>query len=254
MDSELRLICDYRYEKTNIEDLYYTPPYKIMHPFMDGKKMELILMSSSAGLLAGDCFRCNIQVKDRAYLSFLSQSYEKIFDTLEKNASRSVFIQVGSKATLKYLPLPAIPFANSSFVANSEIHLEESSTLVYSEVFSCGRVGMGEKFKMRSFHSKTKVYVVDTLVFADNTLLSPIEMDYEKLGMWGEFSHSGMLYIYCPDSAESEQELISEIKDIYEKLNILAGVSKCKKGLLVRSLGHSGDELHNLNTIIANCI
>lgn len=254
MDSELRLICDYKYEKTNIEDLYYTSPYKIMHPFMDGKKMEVILMSSSAGLLAGDCFRCKIQVKDRAYLSFLSQSYEKIFDTLEEKASRSTFIWVGSKATLKYLPLPAIPFANSSFVANSEIHLEESSTLVYSEVISCGRVGMGEKFKMRSFHSKTNVYVDDALVFADNTLISPSEINYEKIGMWGEFSHSGMLYIYCPDFIGSEQKLISEIKDIYEKQNIFAGASKCKKGILVRSLGHSGDELYNLNTRIANCI
>lgn len=253
MNSKLELVCNYEYGKTNIKNIFFLPPYKIMHPFMDGEKMEIMLMSSSAGLLAGDTFDCSIIVEEQAYVSFLSQSYEKILDTKDENARRNLKIQVDENATLKYMPFPAIPYANSSYVAVNEICLADSATLVYSDVFSCGRVGMGEKYGLKQFQSITRISVDGELDFADHTFISPAEINYENIGMWGEYTHNGMLYIYLQNQ-ESIADLLIKIKDIYEEMGIFAGVTRCEKGILVRSLGYSGEELYNFNKKIADMI
>lgn len=254
MKSELKLVCDYKYSRTNIAEMYCTPPYKIMHPFMDGALMEVILMSSSAGLLAGDSFDCEIELKKGACLTFTSQSYEKILDTMEDMASRRLRLTVGENACLKYMTLPVIPFANSSFKADNEIFLKETAMFVYSDIVSCGRVGMGERYKMKLFHSKTKIYVEDELVFADNTYLSPEEVNYARIGMWGEFTHSGMLYLYWGGDDPELSQMAVKIREKCEEARIFAGVSECVKGLIVRTLGYSGEELYQLNKTIASLL
>ena len=250
MESRLELVCNYEYGKTNIKNIYFTPPYKIMHPFMDGEKMEVILMSSSAGLLAGDRFECAISVEENADVTFLSQSYEKILDTKDDRAVKYLKINVDKNASLKYLPFPAIPYANSDYEAVNEIHLSGSSRFVYSDVFSCGRVGMGERYALKRFKSRTKVYVDGELGFADHTLISPREINYESIGMWGDYTHNGMLYIYLGDDGYPD-ELITQIKEIYEASHVFAGVTRCKRGILLRTLGNSGEELYQLNKKIA---
>ena len=77
MESTLKLECGYGYGKTRIDDIFFTPPYKIMHPFMDGDKMEVILMSSSAGMLRGDSFDLSIKLKEKAKISFSSLLLEE---------------------------------------------------------------------------------------------------------------------------------------------------------------------------------
>lgn len=246
MESKLELVCNFEYQKTNIKNIFYTPPYKIMHPFMDGEKMELMLMSSSAGLLAGDRFDCSIEVLENANLTFLSQSYEKILDTKSDRAERHLKIKVADNASLKYMPLPAIPHANSSFLSSNEIEITSKSTLVYSDIFSCGRVGMGERYGLMEYRSKSRVCMDGELVFADHTLIAPKKMNYEALGMWGNYTHSGMLYIYTPEE-EKLEAVIAVVRSMKADSNLLAGATRCKKGVLVRSLGYSGEELFNVN-------
>lgn len=251
MKSRLELICDYEYGKTSIKNIFFTPPYMIMHPFMDGDKMEVILMSASAGLLAGDIFECLIDVEENAYVSFLSQSYEKILGTKDDRAEKRLNIKVAQNATLKYMPFPAIPYANSDYQATNEIHLDSGAKLVYGDIFSCGRVGMGEKYGLKKFRSRTNIYIDDSLSFADHTLISPADFRNDRLGMWGNYTHSGMLYIYTPDE-DKLSDIANYVKDIGDsKDDILSGVSKAKKGLIIRTLGYSGDALYNFNRQIA---
>lgn len=97
-------------------------------------------------------------------------------------------------AKVKYFPYPVIPFQNSKYHADNEIMLSKDATLVYSDIFTCGRVGMGERFKMKSYRSKTKIYIEDQLVFADHTYICPQKFHYQK---WecGESIHT-MDFVY----------------------------------------------------------
>ncbi|MGN1318538.1 MAG: urease accessory protein UreD, partial [Lachnospirales bacterium] len=47
--------------KTLLDDLYFTPPFKIMKPFYEEDIMKLILMSASPGIMEGDCQKITIE-------------------------------------------------------------------------------------------------------------------------------------------------------------------------------------------------
>ena len=52
MKSSLRLETDFSYGKTNIKDIYFEAPYKIMSPFVQGDCTEVMQMCASAGMLS----------------------------------------------------------------------------------------------------------------------------------------------------------------------------------------------------------
>ena len=56
MKSSLRLETDFSYGKTNIKDIYFEAPYKIMSPFVQEDCTEVMQMCASAGMLSGDMF------------------------------------------------------------------------------------------------------------------------------------------------------------------------------------------------------
>lgn len=246
MNSQVLLRTEYAYGKSNIKDLYCSPPYRIMSPFMKGNHMEVCLMSSSAGLLGGDTVSLELEIGANCNVTFVSQSYEKILNTGEDFASRRLRATVGSGATLTYLPYPAIPFSGSSFRADHVICLQRDSELAYSDVFSCGRVGMGERYGMNCYKAHTKVYVENTLVYADNTMICPEQINYQSLGLWGEYTHNGMLYLYSKD-----HEKLSKMMDLSRELsreeNLLSGATRCAEGILIRTLGFSGDSIFSFH-------
>lgn len=250
MKSQLTLSTEYKYDKTNIKDLFCNPPYRIMSPFMDGDKMEVCLMSSSAGFLGGDEFSLRLEVGDNCNLTFVSQSYEKILDTGDKQASKLLDAWIGNNALLKYVPYPAIPFAGSKYEAKNTIHLSGDSTFVYSDIFSCGRVGMGERYGLKSYKAYTKVFVDNALAYADNTMIVPDRINYSALGLWGEYTHNSMLYIYSPNE-EVLKKIVEEGRNIATESEIYSGITYCAKGIVMRSMGYSGEELYKLNKKIA---
>ena len=142
-----------------------------MHPFQNGSHSDIMMMAASAGLLGGDHFSLNLEFDKNSDARFLSQSYEKIFDSNGKKTLKNVNMIVNENAHVEYKPYPAIPFANSDFENTTEVHLAKSATFSFIDIFSCGRTGMGEAFQMNCYRSRAKFYVEDKLVFADKDLI-----------------------------------------------------------------------------------
>ena len=140
------------------------------------------MMAASAGLLGGDHFSLNLDFGAKSDATFLSQSYEKVFNTDGKIASKNITISVGEEAKVCYMPYPAIPFAGSHYQSRAKIQIDPSAIFIYADIFTCGRTGMGEFFSMDMFQSKSQFYVGDKLVFADHTLIDPHKFDYTKIG------------------------------------------------------------------------
>lgn len=253
MESRLFLETNVLHGRTNIKDIYFTSPYKIMSPFVDGSHIEVMQMSASAGLLSGDTFLLDLKVGDYSDMTYTSQSYEKVFRTKGKKAEKKVTIEVGANAKLKYMPYPVIPFAQSDFKGENTIWLKSSSDFLYCDIFTCGRTGMGEYFQMKQYESRTKIYVEKELVFADHTMLDPEKFQYQTMGMWQNFTHNGMLYIYLARQ-EKEEELIEEIRKIGTMEDGQTGVTKCQKGIVVRTLAMSGDSIYQMFQKIAELI
>lgn len=253
MESRLHLTTGFKGGRTVIEDMYFTPPYKIMSPFMNGAHMDVMLMSASAGLLGGDSFTCEFEFGEKSDVTILSQSYEKVFQAKNGITRKNVNINAASCANIKYRPFPVIPFAGCDFDGNNTVNLTENSRFVYCDVFSCGRVGMDEVFQMKRYRSRTRVYVEGMLVFADNTLVLPDRFKYDKMGMWDGYTHSGLMYLYIPDKKE-EGEVLAQIRSLSENTDCVVGVSLALRGIAVRTLAMSGDKIWKLLEKISDAV
>ena len=117
-ESRLSITAGRRGEKTVLEDCFFRAPFKIMKPFCpEGTEgMELMIMSVSAGILAGDSQEIQIEVKKGARLFLTTQSFEKVHKMEPGGrAFRKSRIRVENGGFLSYQPLPVIPFAGSDF-------------------------------------------------------------------------------------------------------------------------------------------
>jgi len=230
---------------TEIEDAFYTSPYKVMHPFHNGKHSDIMMMAASAGLLGGDHFSLQLDFKEGCDVTFLSQSYEKVFNTDGKIASKEISINVGPEAHVSYMPYPAIPFAGSNYQSNAVIKIDPSATFLYADIFTCGRTGMGEFFAMEKFQSKSRFYVGEHLAFADHTLIDPKKFDYTKIGFWGNYTHNGMFFAYSPEK-EMLIQLKEKVREMGKSFDGIVGISNVEKGMVLRALSMRGENIWTL--------
>lgn len=214
--SELRVRAEARDGRTALPELYATMPFRVMSPFplADERVVgpgpararargalagacEAMVMSASAGVMAGDDQRVRVEVGEGAALRVSTQSFEKIH-RMEGGASarRQTALSVAPGGYLDYCPQPQIPFAGSAYAATTEVDLaDETSTLVYEEVLSCGRAARGERFEYRSYANHVVVRVGGAPVYLDNAVYVPGEMPMEGLGLFEGFSHVANLVV-----------------------------------------------------------
>ncbi|MFI3272689.1 MAG: urease accessory protein UreD [Pseudomonadota bacterium] len=255
MQSHIRIATAHRHNKTVCDDIYCTSPYKIVMPLSEDTATHIVVLSSSAGLLQGDTVHMDVDFGAHSHALLSTQSYEKVFDTQDGCAKKELSIRVGDHAHVRYLPQPTIPFANSRYACTAHMHLAPNSTFFYSDIVSCGRVFMGERFCMQSFQSRAYVYLNDTVVFADNTCIIPKRWDYTKLGLWHDFTHNGLLYAFFPTQAEENAFIALARQKATEMVpHCAVGVSNAQRGICVRVLGDSGQKIYEyFSSIAAMC-
>lgn len=210
--SELRLVACERGGRTVLTEAAATMPFKVMHPFevpaaslcgaagvpgLAQKAAEVMVMSASAGIMAGDAQSIDVRVGVGAALRVTNQAFEKIHRMeAGKSASRSTRLAVAEGAYLDYAPQPMIPFADSEYAADCVVELEgPGARLVFEEVLSCGRVARGERFGYRSFKNRVRVNVAGRPVYLDNVVYDPATMPMEGMGLYEGFSHLGNLVL-----------------------------------------------------------
>ncbi|HVF81865.1 MAG TPA: urease accessory protein UreD [Flavisolibacter sp.] len=201
-----------------------------------------MVRSSSPGVLDGDDYHWKIEVAKGCSLELVTQSYQRIFQ-MECGAKQQVEVRLEEGSSCSYLPHPAVPHGGSTFFSKNTIHLSDNCTLLWSEIITCGRKLTGEAFRFSSYHSITEIFLNHKLVVKENLLMRPSATNYLSIGHLEGYSHcASLLFI-------NEQTLIT---DLIKKLrcHLLAvpeisyGVSALPvNGLIVRLLGHKGEQL-----------
>lgn len=242
--SKLYLAAAYKDGKTVLEDVSFTAPFKMMHPFYEKKDvMTLMPIAVSAGIMAGDRQEMEIRVGERANVEVVSQSYEKIHRMDEGCAKKDVRISVGRHASLHYMPLPVIPFAGSDYRGTLEVELEdETSQFVLREILCGGRISHGEAFAYRRFQNRVRICQNGRIVYLDNACYEPSRMDMQGFGMYEGFTHLANLVI-C--NQQKSQEWIRKTRELLDDAKEMeGGVTQTSAGhLVVRILGRSADQL-----------
>ncbi|GHU59471.1 hypothetical protein AGMMS49975_27070 [Clostridia bacterium] len=235
--SELYVKTILENDRTVIADSYFTAPLKIAKPFYreDGYT-EIMLMCASPGMFADDCYNMRFEFGGGTKTVISAQAYQKLINTGGGEARQNTRINLGENASLCWLPQPSVPFAGSRFRGRTEISVARSSKLFFSDILSCGRTGMGERFAFSEYSSRIAVTVSGKFAFLDNSRLFPSETAVDGVGFFEGYNCQGLLYLYGVDSVELPQTA-----------GIEAAVSKAREGYAVRSLGNRSDEVYEFS-------
>lgn len=230
--------------KTVIESMFFTPPLKLIEPIYDGDVANLMMLNVSAGLMEGDKQEIVFNIATGSKLRVTSQSYEKVHDTQNGYAMRNTDIKIANNAFFSYMPLPCIPFANSSFKNNTTIHLHKDSILHYGEVFCAGRVARNEIFAFKHFHQNIYVYRNDDLLFYDNMNLRPDSMDLKNKCSFYEYTH------YLCFIAYDKRMDVSHLRENIDKTALNASISTNGDMIIVKALANESEPLLDLQALI----
>ena len=240
-------------EQTIVQDVYFTPPFNLVEVRLNKKNplLEMMVMSSSPGILNDDFYDINIDVIDDSSLNLQTQSYQRIFVS-EKGTNQHMKISVGENAYFSHVPHPVVPHKGACYTAKNTIHLKKSSTLVWSEILTCGRKYMAQEeiFLFRKQHAMTEIFRDDVLIFKDNLYIVPAEIDLNQFGQYEGYTHQGSLFFIEPGiDVTKRMDVISD--RLAKEEGISYGISRLlDNAYVLRILGNEGEQLYKLFTQI----
>jgi urease accessory protein len=240
---------------TYLKGSYFTPPFKLADVREDkrDKTLQLMLMSSSPGILDGDEYHIKIELDEDCSLKLLTQSYQRLF-TMKGSAFQNLQVGMAPGASFCYLPHPTVPHESADFTSKSKIHLSNHCTLLWGEILTCGRKQNGEIFQFSKYHNLTEIYLDNKLIIKENLLIKPAIINVNAIGQLEHYTHQASL-IYLNETADTrtQRQTINELLSIQS--GITYGITETpKNGLLVRILGHKGEQLRNCLIKIADII
>jgi urease accessory protein len=247
MIAKLHIETALRNGKTYLKQAYHTTPFKVANITEDKRegKLELMIMSSSPGILDGDEYDIKIDVAEGCSLELHTQSFQRLFH-MQKGAKQNVEVAMGKGASFCYMPHPTVPHHSSSFISKSKIYVLEGCELIWGEVLTCGRKLSGEEFEFSRYHNITEIFLDKRLVVKENLLMQPSKVDLKAIGQLEGYTHQASL-IYINET----KNILTTITEVHERLSTIEGISFGVSalqinGLIVRLLGYKGDQLHSI--------
>jgi urease accessory protein len=235
-----------RGNSTYLKNAFCTPPFKVANITEDKKDhtLQLMLMSSSPGILDEDEYTMKIELAENNSLHLHTQSYQRLFN-MKKGATQRMDVSMQPGSSFCFLPHPSVPHEKAVFTTRNHIHLSTGCRLVWGEVLTCGRKGNGEVFLFSHYHSMTDVFLGQKLVLRENMLITPSSVDITALGLWEGFTHQASL-IYL-DGHPVTEEILRQLNDwLSTQPGIIYGITAAPvSGLVIRLLGYKAEQLFN---------
>ncbi len=255
MIAELHIETKLRDNCTHLKKVYATPPFKIADVREDkrDKTLQLMVMSSSPGILDGDEYHIKVDLDEDCALDLQTQSYQRIFN-MQNSALQQMEVNMNVGSSFCYLPHPSVPHENADFTARNKISLSNNCRLIWGEVLTCGRKLNGEVFLFTKYHNLTEIFLNGKLIIKENLLMKPKQINVSTIGQLEGYTHQASL-IFLDEKAnvKSLKESIAAL--LTEQSGISHGITEApKNGLIVRILGQKAEQLHNCLKTIAGII
>lgn len=204
---------------------------------------HVFVLSPSGGVLQGDRYRTDIELKNGAISHITTQGATRIYKMNSNYATQMINLNVGKDCYLEFLPEQLIPYKNSRYYQKATFKIDDSATLVYSETIVPGRVAMGELFDYDVCCLKTLCYDdKQEIKFHDNCILEPKKQTMNSLGIFGNKTVLSMMYVVTKkECVEELYEIINQIFKDNDEIIGGASILPNNSGLSVRILSNSSE-------------
>lgn len=211
----------------------------------DSNLAYLYIVSTSGGILQGDRYRIDINMKKDTQAHITTQGATRVYSMNSSNATQMINVTLEENSYLEFIPDQIIPYQNSRFYQKLSLNVHNDSTMIYSEIVTPGRIAMGESFAYDVCYLKTKATNQHgDYRFIDITNIEPKKQKLTSFGILEKYQMVGTVYILTQEK---------HIMELYEKVdsflsanqNIFGGITimKNNSGLLVRILGNNTEQI-----------
>jgi urease accessory protein len=117
---------------------------RVRFPGPASAELEAVIVNTAGGVAGGDRFALDVTVEPGARLVVTTAAAEKVYRTLEPDATIDVKLAVGATSSLAWLPRETILFNRARLRRTINIDLAEDARLLLADAIVFGRSGMGE--------------------------------------------------------------------------------------------------------------
>jgi urease accessory protein len=167
----IALVVEASEGKTRRKRVHEAGSLRVRFPGSGVDELEAVLVNTGGGITGGDCFGLEFTVGTGARLVTTTAAAEKIYRSLGPDAAINIKLDVGSGASLAWLPQETILFNQACMARGIEIRLAESASLVFVESIVFGRSGMGEAVIDGRLIDRWRVWRDGRLIFAETMRL-----------------------------------------------------------------------------------
>jgi len=174
----------------------FRAPVHLSKSHLDEGRLIQSIVNPTAGFFDGDRLDVNVEVAPGAKLILSTPSAARVYRTRSGEAAETFQkFTVGADAFLEWIPEPFIPHAGSHNIQRTRIELEASSSLLYFDWISPGRVAMGECFAYRRLRWEFDLFLGGSLAARERHDLQP---DNESLtALKARFPAAHYLSVYA---------------------------------------------------------
>ncbi|MBR8835591.1 MAG: urease accessory protein UreD [Stigonema ocellatum SAG 48.90 = DSM 106950] len=259
---ELRLKCD-RIGQTILSHQRTAYPLRVSPVFRlddaDSHRAYLYVMSTSPGLLAQDELNISLQLAANTSLYLTDQAATKVHSMpiAGSKATTNYEIEIGSGATLEFVPEPLILFADATLQQTTNINIHPTGKLFLSEIILPGRIAKGELYQFHHYFNRLKVTSTNgELWFIDAMHLFGKNNLFTNSNLFASSPVLGNLLVVLPDT---NLKLLSEsVEDLKAAnclgLTVASSILPQGRGLLIRAIAKGTHELKNYLKYALNCV
>lgn len=169
MQGRAALVFAHNGVETRLKDLYQSSPLRALFPGKaKGDVLSVALVTTSGGLLGGDCLSVQVDVEPSAAVQVIGQAAEKVYRSKGPATVFEVGLDVAEGAWLEWLPQETIIFDQARLRRRTRVDVAPGGAFLGAEMLVFGRTAMGETLNTGLVRDVWEVRRSGKLVWADS--------------------------------------------------------------------------------------
>ncbi|MEN9204512.1 MAG: urease accessory protein UreD [Thermostichales cyanobacterium DRC_bins_46] len=152
------------------------------------------LRNPNGGLLHGDRHQIQIHLEQGTHLEIRSQGATRVHPG---SSQQTLEIHLQPASSLILIPHPLIPGSDADFHQSVHIHLAPGSRLAFGDLWTAGRLGMGEAWQFQRLRNQVQIFWDGHLCWSENLDLRPHHTPWiASPSILGDYPCWGSLYVF----------------------------------------------------------
>ena len=164
-----------------LRDLYRRAPIIVQQALYFDEQMPqmpcVYILSSGGPNIDGDRYEQTIELARGAYAHISTGAATKLAEMTNDYSAMRQHFRLEEDGYLEYLPEPTIPCRHTRFSSETLLTVAPSATVVYAEIYTCGRKYSGERFVYDLLSVTNRIERTDsTPLFREKFVIKPYDL------------------------------------------------------------------------------